>query len=149
MADATDTSSVNESESSQDEWEPECKLKKTENNCIVHCSDKPGKLIPVKTLKQWNELVDAAKKLENTDVLEIQDKTPPGAIPENISYHKNCRNSFLLRSSRKQSKSNQQSSDETSKPLSKSPKRKRATRVASSKVLLSKECIFCRKMFIY
>ena len=66
-----DTSIVTESDSSQDEWEPKSKIKKKENICLVHCSDKPGKLIPVKTLKQWDELVDAAKLLEEKEVLKI------------------------------------------------------------------------------
>ena len=76
-----------DSDISQDEWEPECKQAKMDNQCIIHCSNKPGKIAKVESLKQWNDLVDAAKKLDYTDILDISTKLAAGTIPKNVCYH--------------------------------------------------------------
>ena len=139
--------------SSQEEWRPQQKRVKTD--CIIHCSQQPGKIIKIDSVDKWSALVTAATKLGHDDVLKIAAETATGSYPNNLSYHKNCRSAFLLKSKRCESKSNsgEQSSESEEQSSSKSnpkqAKRRRAPRVKSSKILLPKECIFCRKVYRY
>ena len=55
------------------DWKPTPKKKKVED-CVIHCSNNPGKLITVKSDKKWTEILEAAKILGDEKVIEIESK---------------------------------------------------------------------------
>ena len=123
------------------EWKPTVKKKKVEE-CIVHCSSNPGKLIQVKN-EQWEEIVAAAELLRWNPVIELAEVNK-GIIPS-VHYHKNCLSVFKLRSKRvipDEEKSRDVDMDEI--PVEKSSKR-----VPSAEICLPSTCIFCRSTYKY
>ena len=113
------------------------------NDCIIHCSNAKGKLIKVTKLAQWNSLVDAARTKKYEVLLTLEAKKVL-TFPENIYYHKNCRNTIILRAKRKE----ESEESETLPPDDDGDTVRRSKRKSElPRVLMPKTCIFCSALY--
>ena len=87
-----------EEEVSGDEG-PSSKMMKTSEpsveSCIIHCSNDSTPLIAPRDLSSWETLRTAATIRKHLGLLQIDDETAEGHIPD-IRYHRKCRSLFTM-----------------------------------------------------
>ena len=84
---------------SDEEWStPKTPKRSKKSDCIIHCTDSSDVLVQPKSLESWKSLLAAATIQQHTAILEIATHLKDNEIA-NVSYHRRCRSSFMLRRS--------------------------------------------------
>ena len=129
---------------SDEEWStPKATKKSKTSNCIIHCTDSSDTLVQPNSLVSWKSLLAAATIQQHTAILEIASHLKDNEVG-NVSYHRRCRSSFMLRRPPASSSSDSESCDD---PMEGSSRRRHSSpRSTPGTTILPKTCIFCQKV---